>query len=98
MATHEESYTCSPSTKWEWKLVKMSPPPGGDRAAADIHGRRAPLSSRDPHKPISIEVRYKGGAEASYVVTYRGRVWRFPGYVALHDMMQQVNGQRRPVR
>jgi hypothetical protein len=35
-------------------------------------------------------VTYRGGAEAWWSIKARGRVWRRPGTLALHDVLQDV--------
>lgn len=46
-------------------------------------------------QPLTIKVTYRGGNEAWYEVHARGRSGRFPGYTALHDVMDQVYGGDR---
>jgi hypothetical protein len=45
--------------------------------------------------PITVSVSYRGGPEAWYEVHARGSVGRFPGYVALHDVMAEINRDLR---
>lgn len=40
---------------------------------------------------MTVTVRYRGGAEAWYEVKARGRTWRFPGHVALHDAFDRIS-------
>lgn len=51
---------------------------------------RPHLSRRDARQPITLTLRYRGGGEAWWEVTARGTKWRFPGYLALHDVMREV--------
>lgn len=83
--------TCSSSTNWRWKKVII-----GGRPAPQVTARakRAPfagLRSRDPRQPITLQLQYLGGSEATWVVTARGRTWRAAGHLALHDVMATVN-------
>lgn len=80
-----------PSTTWEWKRVKVRRPAGGQNTASTE--RRGPfgLPPRNPRDPLTIKVKYRGGSEAYYEIHARGRVFRRPGTVALHDIMQEIN-------
>jgi hypothetical protein len=79
------------STKWEWRLCKvrdLATRPG-DRASGD---RRAPkLRSRRAQVPLTITVRYRGGPEASWLIDYRGRSWRVPGHLSVHDALSALS-------
>lgn len=87
MHSNDDQNTRSPSTRWEWKLVrvKAAPAPAGD-SAPGAH-RSKGLRERDAHIPMTIEVRYRGGPEASWLIGYRGRTKRFPGHLHLHDVL-----------
>jgi hypothetical protein len=81
-----------PSTTWVWKkcILRGTPRPlKGKRERSEL---RRPLSSRVPTKPLSIEVRYRGGPEGDFTVTSRGRSWRFPGHYQMIDVIQFING------
>lgn len=62
-------------------------PPGPRDASGEA---RPPLSRRSARDPLTLTVRYRGGAEAWWEVKARGRSWRFPGYLAFHDVMAEV--------
>lgn len=83
--------TSSPSTKWCWKKVIIADgsAPAGDTARA----KRGPLHlrSRDAQTPLTITVRYRGGAEASWLISFRGVTRRFPGHLAVHDVLSQLS-------
>jgi hypothetical protein len=88
--TPEESNTRLPSTTWKWERVIIKPPAKGmgQRAAS---APSKPLSSRDPRKPITIELEYRGGASARWRIRARGRTWHFSGVMALQDVMARIN-------
>lgn len=48
------------------------------------------LPRRSPRDLMGLTVRYRGGPEAWWEVHARGRVWRFPGYVCLHDALSTI--------
>jgi len=52
------------------------------------------LGRRDPRKKQTIEVHYEGGPECWYEIRARGRSGKFPGYVALHDIMREIDEGR----
>lgn len=92
MPRTEKSYTRSSSTDWEWKLCKIAGPRPGKastRSAAQGSTRRA---RRDERKPLHIEVAYRGGPEAMWILRARGHEWKLPGHRALHDALLDVNG------
>ena len=61
--------------------------------------RLAPLQPRDL---VELHVRYRGGSEAWWELRARGRYWRFPGSMALHDCLSIIydgrGGRTGPVR
>lgn len=81
-----------PSTTFEWKkcrVAESSAPQGCSTREASSF--QIP-PRRDPVKPLGIEIRYRGGPEASFDVRFRGRTWRFPGHMQMIDVMQFING------
>nr|CRY96840.1 hypothetical protein [uncultured prokaryote] len=84
-----------PSTTWEWRRVKIDPPLAAPTRKAAAGARRAPLSHWPSRTALTITVRYRGGAECWYEVKGRGRRWRVPGVLALHDVMEAVYGRGR---
>lgn len=87
----DESYTRSGSTTWQWRKVKVNPPPGGDRAPQALRYGFHGVRKRDAHRPIWLTMRYRGGAEAQVVIECRGRVKRFPGSTALFDVLKELS-------
>lgn len=82
----------SPSTTWLPKVDILREAPAQGDTAADRRppgGSRA-MKKRDSYAPMQIEVRFRGGAEASWLITARGRTWRVPGHVCVHDALAAV--------
>jgi hypothetical protein len=52
------------------------------------------LSFRDRRKNLWLEVAYRGGPEALWVVRCRGGEWLVPGHRAIEDVMAHLNGER----
>ncbi len=94
MVPENESYTCSPSTKWEWRRVKIGSAPAGDSPPKAVVRPRVPLPRRNRNKALWIEVRYVGGPGSSWLVNCRERYWRFEGAICLEDVMAWANGER----
>jgi hypothetical protein len=80
---------CSSSTTWEFRKVRIPGRPKGHVAAA---AKRPPLTNRDLRTVQTLVVKYRGGAEAWWEIKARGRIYRMPGWVALHDAMVSIYG------
>lgn len=57
------------------------PPKASSPASLDVWDRRSPLT---------LTVTYRGGSEGWYEVRARGRTYRRPGWVAIHDLMRDI--------
>lgn len=67
----------------------MSSGPAGGQLAG--RRRRPPrLSGLNPRHELEVRISYRGGSEAWWTVRARGRVWRRPGTLALHDVLMDV--------
>lgn len=79
--------------------MKIKAPAAPHGSAPPQGARPKPLVRRDRRSPLLISVRYRGGPEAWYEVEARGRSYRFPGSVCLHDALELINeglgGQER---
>jgi hypothetical protein len=94
MATQDTPNIRSSSTTWAWQkvIVRGRPAPEGTVSA---RGRRiASLRSRDPRKPITIQLHWRGGPEATWRVRARDTDWVFPGHMCVQDMMDIINRTR----
>jgi len=80
------------ASTWEWKkVVKIEPPARAIGTAAPKASPRERLAQRQLRKPLDVQVRYRGGPECWWELKARGRVWRFPGHVCLHDALTFIN-------
>lgn len=41
-------------------------------------------------EPLTLTVRYRGGSEGWWQIEARGRIWRRPGVLCLHDVLSDV--------
>lgn len=76
------------STRWEWRKLKIEPaarPRSKSRAAGPS------AEPRNPRKPLTVQLVYRGGAEAWWEIRDGRGKFRFPGWVCLHDALEAVN-------
>ncbi len=78
------------STTWEWRRVKMKPPPAGHNAARAKRGRWRGLSTWPRRRSLRLDIVYRGGAQSWWLVTARGSSGVFPGDACIEDIMSQV--------
>lgn len=90
MAQQSESERTFPSTTWEWRRVKMKPPPAGHSTARAKRGRWYGLPTWPRQRKLSVELTWRGGPESWWLVKARGRHGVFPGHAAIEDVMAQV--------
>jgi hypothetical protein len=69
-------------------------PSAAGTALASQSARRAVrrVSRRDWRRPIWITLKYRGGSEAWWEITFRGETRRYPGHLSLHELGSIVNG------
>lgn len=69
----------------------------GSRRGANQNGAKRPtfssLRRRDPREALTIRVKYRGGAEAWWLIEARGTRQAFPGHLCLHDVLSALNAQ-----
>lgn len=83
----------SGSHTWVPRTDKMR---SGGAAGKGVPSKTAPfrgIDRRDWAQPITIQLRFRGGAEAWWLVEARGRRQAFPGHMSIHDVMAVVTGQ-----
>jgi hypothetical protein len=90
MARDPETVQTFGSTTFEWKKVKMSQRRQATQAARAERARRHALPRRDPRDKQTIVISYRGGAEAWVEIQARGTVWRYPGHVAIVDILRDI--------
>lgn len=79
------------STTWVHKpdRIRAGSAPQARRAAGSSRWGR--LSRRRAEERLTITVKYRGGAECWYHIEARGSGGAFPGVMALHDVMREIN-------
>jgi len=78
------------STRWEWKQVKIRRPAGGQEQTRRRRGRWHWLPAADPRRKLTLTIRYRGGPECWVEIHARGGEGRFPGHVAIYDVMREI--------
>lgn len=91
MADTYENEPTPPSTTWAWVPVKIRRPAGGQETAPKGRSRFWSRPKRDPRQTLTLSIKYRGGPGCWYEVHARGCVARYPGIVALHDVMTDIN-------
>lgn len=91
MPKEPQSNVRSGSTTWEWQKVRVraGSAPAGDSPPQGVAPK--PLRRRDHHKPLTVVVRYRGGPQCSWLISYRGKSHRFEGWLALHDVLTALS-------
>jgi hypothetical protein len=89
------------SANWEFRKVKVNRPPGASKDSGGAGGTTAqsrfgfwPLARADWRKPIKLTVTYRGGPECWVEIHSRGRIGRYPGYVAIVDILGEITRNR----
>ena len=90
MDSDTEPNISSPSTTTRWKYIKIEVPPTGPRDSRP-KGVLPPLSRSAMREPLTITTRLRGGPELWWELRARGRVFRVPGSLALHDVMEWIH-------
>jgi hypothetical protein len=96
MTSHDSPNTRSASTSdYQWaRILRGRPRPQGDSTSKT--SRHASLRSRDPRKPITVQLVYRGGSEGLWRADARGLQWTFPGWMTLMEVMGEINKTRDP--
>lgn len=79
-----------PSTSWEWRRVRITGAPQASKTTRRRRGRWWYLPRWNPREPLTMRVKYRGGAEAWIEVHSRGSMGRFPGHTAIIDVCHEV--------
>lgn len=74
----------------------MKTPPAGHPTAAAKPSRWYRFGTWPRHKPLTITIQHRGGAESWWLVKARGSHGVFPGHLALEDVMSAVLNESRP--
>jgi len=84
---------CSGSTTYVWQKVKITAAAKAQGTARAKRARRSATVSAPPHSPTdlrrpkTVQVKFRGGAETWWEITWGGSTKRFPGHVALDDVL-----------
>lgn len=84
------------STTWEWRQVKISRAPQATGTDGRKAGRWHSLPGWPVRRPLTLTVKYRGGPEGWVEIHSRGRVGRFPGTVAIFDVLREVWNEPSP--
>jgi hypothetical protein len=71
-------------------MVKAAPAKGTSTAPEGVRPGGKRSWRRDHYEELPIVVKFRGGPEASWLITARGVSWRFPGHLCLHDVLAAV--------
>ncbi len=80
-----------PSTTYEWKKVKMKPPPAGHKTARAKRGRWYRYSTWPRHRKLTLTISHRGGPESWWLIESRGSHGAVPGHLSLDDVMALVH-------
>lgn len=95
-AKRKKQNNSSGSTTWTYEPDRMPSGPRREGIRPAGSSRWSKLTRRDARSRLTITIKYRGGAECWYHVEARGRGGAFPGVMALHDVMREINeGNRR---
>src|SRR5688572_16927230 len=78
------------STPWAWRRVKIGPAPQANSDRERSEASQGSLTAWPRRRPVTLTLTYRGGPEAFWQIEARGRTWRRPGVIALHDLMVEV--------
>lgn len=89
----EQSFS---STTWTWQRVKVRRAPQATQDSRPKGVRWHRLPRWPVRKPLHLTIKYRGGAEGWVEVHARGQIGRFPGHVAVLDLMREVWNESDP--
>lgn len=78
------------STTFAWKYVKVAGPAGGQKPERSSSRGFRRLPRWPMRKPLSLTMKYRGGAECWVEVHSRGEIARFPGNTAVYDVLCRI--------
>lgn len=81
------------STTWSVKRVMVRRAPQASVDSALKGHRWKKLPARNPRDPLSLTVKWRGGAEAWVEIHARGDFVRVPGWVPIADIVLMANSQ-----
>ena len=90
-ATKAKGNPRSSSTTWTWQRDRIRKDPAPQAAQGAKRRRWSHLGRRNAADRLTITIKYRGGNECWYHVEARGSNGAFPGVMALHDVMREIN-------
>lgn len=85
----ENTRSSSTTLRAKRSTLRESPP-----SQSDISARRAAtsrLSARDVRKPLSIQVQFVGNGDCEWLVTARGKRYKFAGCENVHECLSRLS-------
>jgi len=82
--------TCSGSTIWEWRRVKIGRRPEGPANRPPGGSRLKKLTPWPRSQRLELRVVHLGGSESYYEIRTRGEVVRVPGHWCFDDVMGRI--------
>jgi|HubBroStandDraft_1064217.scaffolds.fasta_scaffold121054_3 hypothetical protein len=66
-------------------------PPPGQRAQSPRSGATAGLKARDCRKPLTLTVQFVGNGDCEWLVTARGKRYKFAGCENIHECLSRLS-------
>lgn len=93
MPANRNPNTRSGSTTFAWRRVKIASAPQASSRSGPSGLHSALVARRDPRKPLTVTIVYRGGSECWWELRARGMVVRRPGHLQLHDVLSELQGR-----
>jgi hypothetical protein len=86
---YRRKYENTASTTWvpETDKIRAAPAKGTNTASAEPIPPKQRGRRRQDYSWHTLEVRFNGGPEASWLIRDGGKTWRYPGHLCLHDAL-----------
>lgn len=68
----------------------MRRPAGGQMARVPKAPHFRKLRRQDPRTPVNVTLKLRGGPECWIEVHARGCVGRYPGYVSVYELLEEI--------
>lgn len=94
MPTPHDENTSSPSTRYEFRRVRIGRPAGGQLDSSAKPRPLQRLPRRNPREVLHLTVKHRGGPESWWEFHVRGTIVRRPGYTSLDDLFLDINNAR----
>lgn len=91
MPPHTGPDRCTQSTTSEWNYGKIKRRRPGKSPAERSESSLRSLLPWPKKRPVTLAIKYLGGAECWFSIRVRGREIKRPGYVQLIDLMEEIH-------